>query len=248
MGQLDWADLEGSLSIATLKRGVTHEIPGPNGGNGFVYGYNSLDGTVTGAHGKYVDLTGFTPTGSNIANPDGGGSVRCAIKRVASTNNTGMTPMIFFCAQGGPPNVNDSAYMLGLLDADPYKIVLAKGSIVGGIVVEDSNSTPKILAEGSQQFSMGDGLWHHLRMDPIVQPNGDVLIKVYQSNLATRTVENPDWEPIPGFSSEGYVDGVLEINSGSAPLWGGYVGFAFAVNDALNRRGAFDAFQAGRNV
>lgn len=247
MGQLDWADLEGSLSQATLKRGVTAGIAGPNGTNGYVYGYNSLDSTVTGAHGKFVNLTGFIPTGSNLATPDGGGSVRGALKRVASPNNEGMTPLLFFCIQGGStPNVNDSAYMLGLLDADPYKIVLAKGPIVGGIV-EDSEDT-KILAVGSEQFTMGDGLWHQLRMDPIVQPNGDVLIKVYQSDLTTRVVTNPSWETIPGFDSEGYIDDVLEINSGSAPLWGGCVGYAFAVNQALNRRGAFDAIQAFRAV
>lgn len=248
MGQLDWADLDGSLSIATLKRGVTAEINGPNGSNGFVYGYNSLDGTVTGAHGKYVDLTGFTPTGSDLAVPDGGGSVRAAMKRVSSTNNTGMTPFIFFCAQGGSPNVNDSAYMLGLLDADPYRIVLAKGPMVGGIVESDDESETKILAIGSEQFAMGDGLWHQLRMDPIVQPNGDVLIKVYQSDLNTRVLENPEWVNVPGFNADGYIDGVLEINSGSAPLWGGYVGYGFAINQALNRRGAFDGIQAYRSV
>ena len=246
MGQQDWGDLEGSLEDADLKRGVTAEISGPNGTNGFVYGYNSLDSTVTGAHGKYVDLTGFTPTGSDLVTPDGGGSIRGAIRRVASTNNTGMTPMLFFCAQGGPPNVNDQAYMLGLLDADPYKIVLAKGQIIGGII--EAIEETKILAVGSQQYSMGDGLWHHLRMDPIVQPNGDVLIKVYESDLASRQVDNPDWQPVSGFDPDGYIDDVLEITSGSAPLWGGYAGYAFAVNEALNRRGAFDAIQAFRAV
>lgn len=246
MGQLDWGDIEGSLTTSSLKRGVTAGIAGPNGTNGFVYGYNSLDGTVTGAHGKYVDLAGFTPTGSGLATPDGGGSIRGAVRRVASTNNTGMTPFLFFCAQGGPPNVNDQAYMLGLLDADPYKIVLAKGSIVGGIINEDVDT--KILAVGSIQYSMGDALWHHLRMDTIVQPNGDVLIKAYESNLAALPVTNPNWETVAGFDPDGYIDDVLEIESGSAPLWGGYAGYAFAVDFALNRRGAFDAIQAFRAV
>jgi hypothetical protein len=246
MGQLDWAELGGSLSDATLKRGVTAGIAGPNGSNGFVYGYNSKDGTVTGAHGKYVDLAGFTPTGSLLTSPDGGGGVRGAVKRVASPNNTGMTPLLFFCAQGGPPTVNDEAYMLALLDYDPYKIVLAKGPIVGGVA--PSMADGKILAQGSQEFSMGDGLWHHLRLDPIVEPNGDVLLKAYYSDLSLHAIHAPDWQLIPGFSADGYIDDALHINTGSAPLWGGYVGFAFAVNQALNRRGAFDALQAFRAI
>jgi hypothetical protein len=246
MGQVDWAELGGSLSDASLKRGVTAGIAGPPGGNGFVFGYNSLNSTSTGAHGKYVDLSGFTPTGSLLSVPDGGGYVRGAIKRVASPNNTGMTPMLFFCCQGGPPTVNDDAYMLGLSDADPYKVVLAKGPIVGGIVQDASNL--KIIAESSAEYNMSDGLWHHLSMEPVVQPNGDVLLKCEESSLALHDIHSPSWADIPGFPASGYIDDALHINTGTAPLWGGYVGWAFAVNDALNRRGAFDALQAARQT
>lgn len=246
MGQQDWSDLGGALADADLKRGVTAGIPGPNGSNGFVYGYNSLVSTVTGAHGKYVSLPGFIPTGSDLATPDGGGSIRGAVRRVASPNNTGMTPALFFCCQGGPPTVNDYAYMLGLSDADPYKVVLAKGPIVGGIV-QDVEET-KILVQSSAEYNMGDGLWHHLRMDAIVQPNGDVLLKCYESNLAVYDLQNPVWNVVGGFSAEGYIDDVLHINTGLAPLWGGYAGFAFSVNQALNRRGAFDGIQVSRET
>ncbi len=246
MGQVDWKDLGGALSDASLKRGVTAGIAGPNGTNGYVFGYNSLDSTSIGAHGKYIDLPGFAPTGSDLSAPDGGGYVRGALRRVASPNNTGMTPMLFFCCQGGGPTVNDEAYMLGLSDADPYKIVLAKGPIVGGIVPSSSNL--KIIMEGSSEYNMSDGLWHHLSLEPIVQPNGDVLIKCRESNLALRDIHNPQWSTISGFPGDGYIDDALHINSGSAPLWGGYVGFAFAVNASLNRRGAFDALQAARAV
>jgi hypothetical protein len=246
MGQADWGDLSGALSDANLKRGVTAGIAGPPGSNGFVFGYNSLVSTVTGAHGKYVDLAGFTPTGSLLTNPDGGGGVRGAIKRVASPNNTGMTPVLFFCAQGGPPTVNDEAYMLGLMDRDPYKIVLAKGPIVGGITEDMEDG--KLLVEGSQEFAMGDGLWHHLRLDPIVEPNGDVLLKCYYSDLNVHDIHSPDWQLVPGFSADGYIDDALHIATGTAPLWGGYTGFAFAINEALNRRGAFDALQAFRAI
>lgn len=244
MGQADWADLDSSLSTSSLRRGVTGAITGPNGTNGFTYGYNSLDGTVSGAHGKYVDLTNFNPTGTGFSNPDGGGIVRAAIKRVSSTANTGMTPFIFFCCQGSPPSVNDTAYMLGLSDADPYKIVLAKGIISGGITADTADT--KVLYSGSTEYNMSDGFWHHLSLEVIVQPNGDVLLKCKESNLSLYDINNPTWTNVSGFPTDGYIDDVLSINSGSIPLYGGYAGFGFAVNNALNRRAAFDALQVSR--
>ncbi len=242
MGQADWNDLGSCLTTATLMRGVTAGLTPPNGGGSFVYGYNSLDATVTGAHGKYVDLSGFTPTGSGPAVADGGGSVRGAVKRVASTNNTGFSPFLFFAAQGSPPSVNDEAYMLGLLDADPYEIVLAKGLIVGGIVEGDDDLT--ILARSSAQYNISDDLYHHLRLDVIVEPNGDVLLKVFENDLTVNPITAPSWSSITGISD--YIDDLLQINSGSAPLLGGYCGFAMAVAESLNRRSAFDGIEAYR--
>lgn len=251
MGQADWNDLDSALTTASLMRGVTTEIAGPAGGNSFVYGYNSLVSDVKGVHGKYVDLTGFTPTGSLASVPDGGGSIRGCLKRVSSPNNTGMSPMLFGCAQGGPPSVNDSAYILGLLDADPYEIVLAKAPLVAGLVDDDEDVS--ILARSAAQYSMGDGLWHHLRMDAVVQPNGDVLIQCFANDLAAHPLGTaPSWEEIPGFpdgapdDEYGVVDGVTQITTGTAPLWGGYWGWAFQVDNALNRRGAFDALEVMR--
>lgn len=244
MGQADWADLGGALLPADLARGVTAGIAGPSGGNGFVYGYNSLDSTVTGAHGKYVDLSGFVPTGSGPSSADGGGSVRGCVRRVASPNKTGFSPMLFFCAQGGPPSVNDEGYILGLLDADPYEIVLAKGPLVGGLIDDSSNLS--ILRRSSDQFNMGDALWHHIRMDTIVEPNGDVLLQCFSNDLTLHPIGvAPDWQPIAGMSD--YIDDAIQINTGSSPLWGGYAGFAFAVAGALNRRGAFDALEVLRS-
>jgi len=247
MGQADWSDLGNSLSTASLARGVTGGIDRPSGGGDFVYGFNSLVGTVTGAAGKYVDLSGFTPTGTLLTAPDGGGSIRGAVKRVASPNNTGFSPFLFFCGQGGPPTVSDNAYMLGLSDADPYTIMLAKGPISSGLVESDENIY--VIGESSSQYSMGDGNWHHIRLDAIVQPNGDVLLKVYENDLSSRPIADPsgpNWVNVPGFDGDGFVDDVLQVNTGSAPLWGGYAGFAFAVAESLNRRGAFDGIEAYR--
>ena len=243
MGQVDWLDLDNALAEADLQRGVTAGVAPPPGAGNFVYAYNSVDNDVAGAHGKYVDLTDFNPTGSGPTVADGGGSVRGAIKRVGSPGNTGMTPMLFFCCQDNPPSVNSVAYILGLSDSDPYEITLVKGIISSGIVVADENVT--ILRSSSQQYSMGDDLWHHLRMDAIVQPNGDVLLQVFANDLVAHPLgSTPDWQPIQGMAD--YIDDVVQINSGSAPYLGGFVGYAFAVSNALNRRGAFKAIQAYR--
>lgn len=245
MGQADWAELGGALDIADLNRGVTAGIDRPNGGGSYVYGYNSLDGTVTGAAGMFVNLSGFKPTGSLLSVPDGGCSVRGCVKRVTSPNKLGFSPVLFACAQGD--TVNDTAYMMGLSDDDPYEIVLAKGPIVGGAVGADSNAA--ILARSSAQYNMADGIWHHLRMDCIVQPNGDVLIRGFTNNLATHPVGGSAlWNAVTGWPVGGFIDDRLHIASGSAPLWGGWCGFAFAVANQLNARGAFDALEAYRVV
>ena len=144
-------------------------------------------------------------------------------------------------------SVNDYCYALGLSDADPYEIVLAKVQLVSGLVADLDNVT--ILARSSSQYAMGDGLWHHIRLDAIVQPNGDVLLKCFENNLNTHPIGSgggPDWQTIPGFPVNGIVDDVLQILSGSPPLWGGYVGFAFQVSLSINRRGAFDALEVYR--
>lgn len=246
MGQSDWAEISSSLSASTLARGVTAGMTGPNGGNGFVFGYNSLDATVTGAHGWFVDLTGFAPTGSGPSITDGGGSIRGCVKRVESPNTTGMSPFLFACLQGaGSATVNDWAYILGLSDTAPYEIVLVKAPIVSGLNIDATDVT--VLRSSSDQYNMGDGLWHHLRLDAIVQPNGDVLLQCFENDLTVNPIGSaPSWQAISGMSD--FIDDALQVNSGSAPLWGGNVGFAFAVHESLNRRGAFDALQASRQT
>lgn len=242
MGQPDWAELDDALAAASLRRGVVFGTGGftpPNGGGDFVFGYNSLLADK-GAHGMYVILPGFDPTGGALPPPAGGGIIRGALKRVASPGASGMSPMLFFAAQGD--SVNDWAYLLGLSDADPYEIVLAKAPIVSGLVESDTSVT--ILRRSSSQFNLGDDLWHQLELQCIVEPNGDVVLRVQSSDPVTNPVTAPVFAPVLGMDE--FVDDNLYVNSGSAPLWGGRCGFAFAVDRAINRRGAFDAIQAYR--
>lgn len=245
MGQSDWTEVAGSLAAADVKRNVVEmaAIAGPNGGGDYVFGFNSRSGTVIGAAALAVNLTGFAPTGPGTT-PTGGTSIRGAVRRVSSPSNTGFSPYLFCCSQGSPPNVNDMAYLLGLSDADPYRVMLVKNTLVGG--VNPNLTAYQILGQSSAQYSMGDGLWHHLRLDAIVQNNGSVLLKVFSNDLASYPLDEPAshvWTNVPGFDANGIVDDAIEIRTNEAPLWGGYAGFGFSVSQALNRRAAFDGIE-----
>lgn len=244
MAEADWGDVSSGLSTSAVARGVTAGITPPNGGGTFVYGWHSLDATSTGAVAKYVDLTNFTPTGTGPAAADGGGSIRGAVKRLSSSNTTGFSPYLFFAAQGSPPSVNDTAYMIGLSDADPYEIVLAKGTLIAGLAETEADVT--VLRRSSAQYNISDDLWHHLRLDVLVEPNGDVLLQVFANDLTVNAVTAPSWAAISGMTQ--YLDDRLQINTDSAPLLGGYCGFGFAVQEAINRRAAVDAIEAYRKT
>jgi hypothetical protein len=237
MGLADWGELSGALGSTDLRRGVTQAFTPPVGGGNFVYGWNSMSGEVTGAHGRYVNLTNFAPM-------VGGGSIRGAIKRVGGAAVTGFAPLLFFGATSNPPTVNNVAYLLGLEDADPYRIVLRKDVISAGMpAATDSNS----LRRSSAQFAASDGLWHHLRLDVIAEPNGDVKLKVFRNVLTGgHDVQNPDWQPVAGMDD--FVDDILGSASGSVPLVGGFAGYAFAVSNAISRRGAVDFVELLRAV
>ncbi len=243
MGQSNWALLADSISDASVKHTVTEGIASPNNDGSDVYGFHSLTSAVAGVTGRYLNQSGFTPTGSGPGNADGGTSIRGALKRLASPGNTGFAPFYFVCCQDMPPSANSTAYMIGLGDSDPYEVVLAKGPLAGGLNPNAENVT--ILAKSSATFSMADDLWHHLRLDANVKGKGDVRLQVYQNDLTVNPIgQAPDWQAIEGIVD--FVDDGLAINSGSLPLFGGCAGYAFYVDRALNRRAAFDAIEIGK--
>lgn len=68
----------------------------------------------------------------------------------------------------------DSAYLLGLSDDDPHRIVLGKGAVTVGLPTADG---PGVLLKSSASFTQAT--WLHLRLDVIVNTNGDVVLKVF---------------------------------------------------------------------
>ncbi len=244
MASEDWAEVDGNQSSGTVARGVTAGVTPPNGGGSFVFGFNSLSATP-GAVGFTIDGTAnsganerFAPmqTDSSIAT---GGSIRGVLQRgISSEPQTGFAPMLFLHLKSGittTPNVNDVGYLLGLEDSNPARIVLRKGALNGGLTVDTSLSTLRI-----SSAAYNPGTWVHVRLDAIYNQNGDVVLKVYQNDLTTYTVTNPTWVPVPGMTD--FIDDVLTINSGTAPLSGGFCGFSYYSSD-LQKRAFVDQVQ-----
>jgi hypothetical protein len=168
-----------------------------------------------------------------------GGSIRGCIQRGAGGGPTGFSPFLFLCCQGN--SVNDSAYMLGLSDDDPHRVVLRKGAIAVGLPDADG---PGVLLKSAASFAQAT--WVHLRLDVIVNTNGDVVLKVLSNDLAAHPLGTaPDWQLVAGMVQ--FIDDQLGINSGSQPLTSGRVGFGMSVKD-ITRRAYFDHLELFRQV
>ena len=231
MAQTDWTYLNDGLDIAAVDRGVTAGVARPPGGGSFLFAFNSLS-AVTGAVGLFANLSSFAPMAK-------GGSIRGAIQRGPGGGPTGFSPFFFLCCQGN--SVNDSAYMLGLSDDDPHRIVLRKGAV--GVGLPDADGAG-VLLKSAESFAQGT--WLHLRLDVIANTNGDVVLKAYQNDLTDHALgTTPDWQPVPSMVE--FIDDHLGINSGSQPLTSVRGGFGFSVKD-VTRPSYFDHVELLRQV
>lgn len=235
MSEADWTELSDGLSAGSLISGVTAGLVVPPGGGSFVYGFNSLD-VSPGARGLFVNLTNFAPMAK-------GGSITGAIQRGLSGGPTGFAPMLYIGLQG--PSVNDQGYLLGLADGDPAHVLLKKGTIVAGL----ADLAPDPPANGILRRSTGTKAideWVHLRLDMVFNDNGDVVLKVFENDLDAQPLGvAPVWLAIAGMAD--FIDDVLQVNSGSAPLTSGRGGFAFQKDD-VTRRGALDHLTLSRQL
>ena len=233
MSQDNWTELQDGLNISTVDRGVTFGISRPPGGGNFLFGFNSLS-TASGAVGFFTNQMGFAPMAK-------GGSIRGVVERGISGGPTGFSPFFFLGAQG--PSVNDNAYLLGLSNDDPHKIILRKGAIVTGIP-EAATPGMGILRTSVSTFSSGTFI--HLRLDMVVNENGDVLLDVLQNDLLEHVLGSaPDWQPVDGMAQ--FVDDCLGINTGSQPYTSGRAGYGFQTKD-VTRRGFFDHIEILRQL
>ena len=166
-----------------------------------------------------------------------------ALQRGASAGPTNFAPFMFIGLQNAVPfgTVNDPAYLLGLSDADPHEIILRKGAPAGGLLPTAAG----VLRRSTAQFI--PGTWVHLRLDMIVNPNGDTVLKIFRNNLSAHAVTAPTWEAVPGMAD--FIDDALgiNVNDGTSPYAGGFAGFGFETHD-VSRRGFLDQVELFRQV
>jgi len=245
MAETDWTALTNSLSQASIDYGVSAGFVPPPGGGVFIHGFNSLNTTV-GAVGFYTNQTNFAPTPSLK-----GGQITGAIQRAPSAGLINFAPMLFAGLQGN--DVSSPGYLLGLGDGlDQQHIILRKGSVVTSLP-DVAPGTQGVLRASTATFP--PGTWLHLRLDMIVNANGETLLKAWQSDLTVHSVTSPVWVPIPGIqdpnlianlgAGASFVDDPLGINSGSQPFTTSYFGFAMFSKD-VSRRAYFDQITIAR--
>lgn len=231
MAATDWTYLSDGLDVATVDRGVTAGIARPPGGGSFLFGFNSLT-AAKGAVALFANQPNFAPVAK-------GGSIRGCLQRGPGGGPTGFSPYLFLSGQG--TSVNDRAYLLGLSDDDPHRIVLRKGSVTAGLPVSEG---PGVLLRSSESFAQGT--WLHLRLDVVVNTNGDVVLAVFRNDLVAHPLGTaPDWKPVAGMPV--FIDDKLGINSGSKPLTSGRGGFGFSSAD-VTRRGFVDHLELLRQT
>ena len=229
MGSADWTYMNDGLDVGTVDRGVTAGFAPPPGGGRFVFGFHSLE-VAPGAVGLFVNAVDFAPTTR-------GASVRACVQRAPSGGPLGFSPFLFVCAQG--PSVNDAAYLLGLSEDDPNRIVLRKSALTAGTMASEG---PGVLLRSNESFR--DSTWLHLRLDAIANDTGDVVLNVYRNDLTLHPLTGaPVWQPISGMDS--FIDDALGIRTGSRPLMAGRAGFGFASKD-VTRRAFFDQLEVLR--
>jgi hypothetical protein len=232
MGESNWNFLTSGLDAASVARGASAGFTKPNGGGTYVFGFHSLDSSA-GAVGLYCNENKFNPLLDDSSN-DTGGSIRAAIKRGVSGGTTGFSPFLFIGLQGS--SVNDLGYLLGLSDNDPNEIILYKGALANGL----DPTVDGVLLTSTETFL--PDVWHHLRLDMIVNANGDVVLNVYKNDLDLNLVTAPSWDAIAGMDQ--FIDDALGVNSAIAgnddlPYVGGRVGFGFVTSE-IARRGYYD--------
>lgn len=234
MAESDWLYWDDMSDLASVRHGVSAGFPKPNGGGNFCYALAALVSEATCA-GRRVDLPDFNPIALGK-----GASVRGALYRDAAA---GVACYLVALAQG--PSVENEAYLLGLEGAEPGRLVLRKGVIRDGL----PPTSTTIVAASSLRYTAGAYL--HVRLDAIVNANGDVVLNVLANDLAANPVTAPVWAKVAGMGdppngTPSFIDDCLGLNSGSLPFTGGgYVGFAYAAS-TIGRRGLVDHFEALR--
>lgn len=233
MAQANYPEISDAASTASIPRGVVTSavVPIPSGGGSFVFAAHSID-TSPGVVALYHNGSGFIPTSK-------AGDFTGAVRK-GGAGGSGFSAYIFVNLGGS--NSTDAAYILGLSDTEPSHLELRKGTLASGLpdLAPGGNS---ILRRSTATFALGT--WVHLRLECVLEPTGDVVCNAYSSDLSLHAVTSPVWVAIPGMAA--FTDDFLQVNTGSAPLSSGRMGFGGTFAE-INRIASFDQVVPARQL
>lgn len=238
MSELNWqTGIPGSVGTggAPLYAGTTAAFPTPSGGGSRTYSWRAADASINGAHAVRVDAPNFAPIPGN-----NGGSIRGAIYRADGSSAEDHSVFLFFQLQ--EDDTSGTAYLLGLSPEVSSHLVLVKGPLSSGIPTS-AEKTDGVVRRSTETY--GQGTWLHVRLDVVVNPNGDVVLNTWVNDLTANDVTAPTWVAVDEMS--GVIDDVLGWETGTPGLnVGGRMGFAYHATSS-GTAGAVDHIRVARN-
>ena len=155
--------LNDGLDIATVDRGVTAGIARP-GRRVPLRLQLALGGR--GLRGLFANLASFAPMAK-------GGSIHGVVQRAPGGGPTGFSPFLFLCCQGNARSTTARTCSALRRRSAPHRAPQGRGD--GGPALTDG---PGVLLKSAASFAQAT--WLHLRLDVIVNTNGDVVLKVFR--------------------------------------------------------------------
>lgn len=236
MSSADWQELSDNATQAAIPHGVIATAAiggGPSNGLApiqFCYAMNAAVNTP-GVVGLYTTLSGFSPVPKGV-------DVRGAMQRGVSGGPSGYSAWLFAQLQGQSSGFG--AYMLGLSDGgQAAHIVLQRAPLSTGM----PDNAPGTANSGTLRRSTATyapGTWVHLRLEVVLNTNGDVVVNCYINDLTVNTVSSPVWTAIPGMSQ--FIDDAVGANLSNLlaqvpapPLSPGFAGFGMQSSQAARR-------------
>jgi hypothetical protein len=209
--------MNGNLDSSTVSRGQTDNVAFDIQENTYAVGFHTLK-AAQGFTGLANAIDNFCPI------TDGKGGVISALLR-RHIPQFGGAPLIFLANSKDAQTAQ--AYMLGLSEDFPYRIVLKKGLLGSGLKVADA------LRVSAQAWQTP--LWFELALQVGVNAQGDIGLIVQRRD----PVLTGAWGSVPGMAF--LLDDALGRASGQPPVFGDfYVGFGHYSSGASGRVSVFD--------
>ena len=232
MAQSDFTAPTGVLTNSSVLRVETTAFTPPNGGGLFLQAYKSI-AVATGVMALFYNGSGFAPTPATK-----GGIASMALNRATSGGAGGWAPFVF--VNLGGTNVSNEAYILGIGDATPGHLILRKGALSGGLPdVDPGAASPQgVIWRSDEVIALNE--WAHVRLMVAGNANGDAVISVWRSALATHALSSPTWVAVAGqriaqgggtVAATGITDDGAGILTGSPAFTSGYMGYGVYVSN-----------------